>query len=222
MDEEKVKAKSIVSLDDLDLEYSGDLNIDPNADAFAGLDPVPDGVHLVKLALFKSGEDTGLKAGKGKNDGKPFIMAKLVGTVVEEGKPYDKFKIFDQVSTMVMRTGTCRVAGVLSKLGIRVPASTNPRELMKALVVALEGEPVIGVETQWQASSLQADGNWKTLLRGMKRFPPRVNPETKEVIAGEYVSTVEDPNTGEPAKAQAAVLRYLTVEEANKEMARAH
>ncbi|HOQ48055.1 MAG TPA: hypothetical protein PK157_22295 [Bryobacteraceae bacterium] len=213
------KARSIVSLDELDLVYEGTVSIDLSADPFEGPPPVPDGIHFARLGIFRQSGDSGLKAGRAK-DGRPFIMVRLQGTIEAEGKPYHGFKVFDQASTMIMRNGTCRIAGILHKLQQQVPSNTNPKELVRLLQVALEGEPLIGIETQWQAQSQQDDGTYKTILRGMKRFPPRLNPETGEVIPGEYLPVIEDPRTGERVTAQAVVLRYLTIDETNKELER--
>jgi hypothetical protein len=188
-----------VDLNDLYLEDES-LQLDPDADAFQGPPPPPDGVHLAKIMPFRKNGDSPFQVGKDKRS-KPFIMAAVVNKAVAEGRPWDGANIFDRVSSVIMQnSGTCRMAGVLKALGITVPATTTMKGLARMLETALAGEPMICVETQWQARAQHGD-KWVTILRGMKKFPQKPD--------GSYSHIVDDPETGEKVTAQAVVLRYL-------------
>ncbi len=188
-----------VDLNDLYLEDEA-LQLDPEADPFQGPPPLPDGVHLVKPSLFRRNGNSPFQAGMDKTSHK-FVMASVVATVVAEGKPWNGAKIFDRVTTIMLgNTQTCRMAGVLKPLGVKIPATTTAKELAKTFETQLEGEPLIGVETQWQARAQHGD-KWVTLLRGMKKFPQRED--------GSYNHVIEDPETGEKVTAQATILRYM-------------
>lgn len=188
-----------VDLNDLALEDEA-LLLDPDADAFQGPPPPPDGIHLVKLALFRRNGESPFQAGKDKH-GRPYIMASVVGTLIAEGRSWNNQKVFDRVSTVILGTsGTCRMAGVLKALGIPVPATTTMKGLAQMFENALEGEPLIGIETQWQCRSQRGD-TWETILRGMKKFPQRQD--------GGHQHIITDPETGELVTAQANVLRYV-------------
>lgn len=188
-----------IDLNDLALEDEA-LQLDPDADAFQGPPPPPDGVHLVKLSLFRRNGESPFQAGRDRR-GRPYIMAAVVGTLVAEGKPWNNQKVFDRVSTVIFQSsGTCRMAGALKALGISVPATTSTKQLAQLLENALEGEPLVGVETRWEARA-QHDETWVTVAKGMKRFPMRQD--------GSYQHIITDPDTGELVTAQATVVRYL-------------
>ena len=95
------------------------------------------------------------------------------------------------------------MAGVLKALGIAVPATITMKALAKMLENALEGEPLIGIETQWQARAQHGD-KWETVTRGMKKFPQRAD--------GTYNHIIDDPETGEKVAAQATVVRYVAAD----------
>lgn len=198
--ENKPKA---LDLNEISLVDEEPIEIDPEADAFATPAPPPDGTHLVKLKLFRQGSgDSGFTIAKDKNDNE-YIQARLEARIVAEGQKYDNAPVFDRVNTIIMQsTGTCSMAGVLRALKVPVPSRVSKRDLARTLATALEGEPLVKIETQWQIREEQSDGKWKTVLKGMKKFPPKKDGQGN-VIPGEHEHVV-DGNA-----AQATVLRYL-------------
>lgn len=196
------------SIDLNDLQFEDDpLQLDPEADAFETPQPVPDGTHACQITLFRRNGESPFSAGKDKH-GRPYIMASISGSVIAEGKPYNNTHVFDRVSTVVLSSSrTCRMAGLLRALGVPVPANTTARALAQMLETTLQGEPLVGIETQWQVRAQRGD-TWKTILRGMRKFPLRAD--------GSHNHVIDDPDTGEKLTAQATVLRYLPVEKVNR------
>jgi len=188
------------------------LSIDPNADAFAMPAPPPDGEYVMRMTINKNNSPTGFVGGKDKND-RAYISADFLLTVVKEGSDLNGRTVFDNASTMVMQSsGTCKMAGILKQaLKQDVPRNIGRQELARKFQAALVGEPLIGVEIQWQARSQQADGKYKTIARGMKKFPPRVDDEGNPT--GDFHAYVKDPNTQEEVQARAVPIRYFPASE---------
>lgn len=209
MADEERKLQS-VDLNELQLE-DDDLGSDfnPDADAFSGPPPPPDGIAFVKLRLFKGGDTpTGFSVGQTRN-GDSYIMARIEARIVDEGGPFHDRPLFDRQST-AKRTGsgTCGIAGVLKALGEAVPRTIGKRELAVMLRDVLEQEPMCRIEHQWQGrAQTGTDDNgrpiYRTVKRGMKKFPQNED--------GSYNHVFE--HDGEEVVAQATILRYLPAEE---------
>ncbi len=200
--------KGYSNINDLPLIDEEPLNINPEADAFASFAPPPDKTHIAKLKLATGGNSPAIQTGKDKN-GRPFVMFAIEARIVAEGEPYNNAAVFDRVSTVVMQsTGTCRMAGVLQALKVPVPRDMTAVQMAKQLAAVLEGEPLIKIETQWQAREQVDDDTWKTVVRGMKRFPQKRDKDGN-TIPGEYEHVIESPKTGATLDARAVILRYL-------------
>ena len=198
----KEKAKP-VDLNDLQLaDEMVDVNAD--ADAFAGPPPPTDGDYRVKLSLGKRG----VSQGKSK-DGKLFFMADVNAKVIVG--EFENRILFDNVSTMVMQnTGTSRMAGVLKALGETVGGRTSILEMTRKFADKLTGEPEVTVQTQWTAYCADCNEENKQnpkrgkkggiVLRGEKRFPQNGD--------GHHRAQVECPNCGSLLNARAEILAY--------------
>lgn len=179
-------------------------DFNPDADAFSGFPPPPDGVHVVKLRLNKNNSPSGLVAGKDRN-GRGFVIADLEAEIVAEGEPQHGQRFFDSASTMVFQsTGTCKIAGILHELGVEVPRGVSKGELVQMFVSELEQEPLLRVESEWSARYEASPGKWKTAKRGMKKFPPKEGGGHSHIIE----------HQGERLTARANIVRYLPLEEA--------
>src|SRR5216684_2486862 len=87
-----------------------EISLNPDADAFAGLPPTPDGTHIASIALAQQGWQRGTS-----KDGKVYAMANIDATIQAPGEVFDKSHVFDSASTMVMQSNeTCRIAGIMS------------------------------------------------------------------------------------------------------------
>ncbi len=208
MAENENALKGYNSINDLPLIDEEPLNINAEADAFATFAPPPDATHVAKLKLATGGNSPAIQVGKDKN-GHPFVMLSIEARIVAEGQPYNNSVCFDRASTVVMQsTGTCRMAGVLQALRVPVPRDMTAQQMARQLAAVLEGEPLAKIETQWQAREEVESGVWKTVVRGMKRFPAKKDADGN-VIPGQYEHTIESPKTGATLDAKAVILRYL-------------
>lgn len=172
-----------------------DITLNPDGDAFAGVAPTPDGEHIATLKLGPRGITAGTT-----RSGHNYYNVHVECRVIAEGQRHDNFPVFDNVSTLISDfTGTSRMAGVLKALREPVPARTTLSELVKQFAKALEGQPRVKVVTRWEADQKQSDGKYKTIRRGMKKFP--------EITTGNYSPTITVD--GEEVTAQAKVTKYL-------------
>jgi hypothetical protein len=200
MSDENKKAVAI-DLNELQLEEEP-LELNPEADPSTPPPPPPDGIHLAKLKVFRQGSESGWTRAKDKN-GNDYIGVRLELRIVAPGEPYDDRPVFDRVNTIVMQgTGTASIMGPLRALKVPVPTKISKVELAKLLATQLEGEPTVKVETRWEIREEQEEGKWKTVRRGMKKFPPK-HDANGNVIPGEYDHTIDGLH------AQATVVRYL-------------
>lgn len=192
------------NLNDLELVDDQAMAINPEANAYEKLPPPPDDTYVCKLKLGSQG----FTAGKTKND-EPYIMAAIEARIVKEGDKLNNVPLFDRVSTVVLQNvGTSAMATLLVRgLGQKVPRSVTRKELATMLDTALAAEPLVRVTTEWQARTEIDPGKWKTIARGMKRFPPRKDADGN-VVAGQYVPVLSHKDYGE-VDAQIAITDYL-------------
>jgi len=202
----KEKAKP-VDINDLQLADE-QVDIDGDADAFAGPPPPHDGDHRVKLSVGKRA----VSGGKDKR-GRPFYMVDTNAKIIVGD--FEGRILFDNVSTMVMdSSGTSRMAGVLKALGEPVGGRTSIVELSRAFVNKLTASPKSSYSRNWTAycADCKADfdsSNGKRgkkngiVLRGEKRFPQDAN--------GGHRHQVECPNCGSMLSARAEVVAYKPI-----------
>jgi len=208
----KEKAKP-VDINDLQLaDEQVDINAD--ADAFAGPPPPLDGDYLVKLSVGKRA----VSGGKDKR-GRPFYMVDTNAKIITG--PFENRILFDNVSTMVMdSSSTSRMAGVLKALGEVVSGRVSIVETTRQYVNKLTGEPQATVQTQWTAycgdCKADFDANPKRgkkggiVLRGEKRFPEVVT-EVDGVKLSHHRHQVECPICGSMVSARAEIVAYKPV-----------
>lgn len=204
--EEKVKPAQI-DLNDLSLQDE-QIDLNPDADAFAGPPPPDDGEHLVKLSLGKSGV-TGGTISKGEMKGKKWYQVEIVGKI----QPGDKFEgrmTFNRVSSMIFN-GTSEVVGVLKAIGEGVTSRESTLDLLRRLTARLNGEPDALQKTQWVAFCKDCLDDYDNsggkrgrkqgiVLRGQNRFPQEAD--------GRHRHQIECPNCGSLVTARAEVVAY--------------
>lgn len=174
-----------------------EITLDPDADAFSGPPPVPDGTHLASLGLGQRGFQQGTT-----DEGINYVMAHIEARVIAEGEPFNNFPVFDTASTMVMEsTGTSRIAGILGALSVKVPSRTTVKQLAQSLAKELEGRPQVKITTKWEGFCTDCENEkkpgklGKVVVRGQRNFP-----EGKHVM--------ECPNCGNQVSAQARITKY--------------
>jgi len=190
MADEKQK---MVSVDVNTLELSEQLDIEAGVDAFAPMVPPPDGIYLASLRLGRDG----WKQGQSKS-GQTFLMAAVDAVIAADGALYDGQVVFDNASTMVMRSGRSRVDGILEAAGRPIHGSITVSNLAKLFNSFLAGDPQVKVETKWRAYCAACN---RTVKSGSKSFP--INGK------GQPSPVVECPQCHAEVTAQAKIVRYL-------------
>lgn len=190
MPEELKVAPKEVDINDLQLADE-QVDVNAEADAFAGPPPPSDGDHRVKLSLGNR------KVTSGKDRmGRTYYMVHTQ-LKVGPGDPFENRVMFDNVSTMVMQSGTSKMIGVLKALGEQVGSRVSILELTRLYVNRLAGEPEVIVTSQWRAYCADCE---KNVLRGEKRFPQ--NPD------GSHRHQFECKTCGSLVSAQAEPTAY--------------
>lgn len=202
----KVKAAP-VDINDLQLADE-QVDVNGDADAFAGPPPPDDGDHRAKLSLGKRA----VTSGKSKNGGL-FYMVDVNAKIIAGA--FENRILFDNASTMVMQnTGTSRMAGIMKALGETISGRTSIVELTRNFVAKLTGEPEVIVQSQWTAycqdcNEENKNSNGKrgkkggVVLRGQKRFPENGDKSHR--------AQVECPNCGSLLNARAEIVAYKPV-----------
>jgi hypothetical protein len=205
--ENREKSKPIIDLDTLQLEDE-ELDLDVMADPDARTVP-PEGKYVVKLG-FNASNGSSFTQGKDRR-GRSFIMANLMATIIADGKPWNNCRIFDSRSTLVLdSSGTCGLMAIPRALKVKVPAKTTKTELVKLVRAQLEGEPLVGVEVQWQSRYQDENGAWKTFRKGMRNYPQKLDDNGNPT--GHHIPEAEAPD-GQSYAAKAVVVGYMPAEE---------
>jgi len=190
-----------IDLDDASLE-SEEVPFDPDADPFAGIDPVPAETYLVKLA-FKEG--VGWDGNRNDNGQLTSLWTQLVLTIADGD--HENRKIFDMASTMVNDSGTNKVAGILKALGYEeeLKGARNHQDLAKLLGKALLSEPTCHIDLDWiwkvntgQKNAKNKD-KYKVVKRGMVK-----NAKQRQNGTYDPILTIN----GEDIRAQEDIIRY--------------
>lgn len=193
-EKEKVKKADPVEVDINNLELADEeVEVNTEADAFAGPPPPDDGDHLVKMELGKR-----KVVEKTTDKGQKYLVVSIVSKIITG--PFENRLFFDDFlgSTFVQQgSGTCGVAGILKALGEQVTSRTTRNQLARELVNKLAGEPMATVTSQWEAYCSDCE---KTVLRGQKRFPENGN--------GSHRHQIECQKCGSLITAQAKVKAY--------------
>lgn len=187
-EKEKVKPQP-VDINDLQLADE-QVDVNAEADAFAGPPPPDDGDHVGKLSIGRDKTQQGKDKG-----GRVYYMVHVQGKIGPG--PFENRVLFDRVSTMVMQSGTSRMVGVLKVLGEQIPGRVGIVDLTRQFVNKLTGEPDVTFTTQWRGYCGDCE---KNVLRGQKRFPQNAD--------GTHRHQLECPKCGSLVTAQADIVAY--------------
>jgi len=174
------------------------LTINPDADAYAVLPPLPDGKWRAKAKQVDIKDDKGqqqryavLSRAK-MAGGAPFFATNVEFSIIDHSGEFDGVKLTEYwVKTLVdARKGTSQAATLTGKLGGKVPASGNQKVYIDALLATLAAEPELVVETAWSAecqacqesAKKRGDKSPRPFLQGMHRFPATRTPGTHEAV----------------------------------------
>ena len=198
------------------------LTINPNADAYAVLPPLPDGKWRMKAKQVDIKDDKGqlqryavFSRAKMAN-GQPFFATNIEYSVIDHSGEFDGVKLTDYwVKTLVdVRKGTSQAATMIGKLGGKIPATGNQKTYVDALLQTLAAEPELVYETAWSAecqhcqevAKKKGEKQPKPFLQGMHRFPATKTP-------GVHDPMVQCPTCKSQVRAQARLVSPFSLKE---------
>jgi hypothetical protein len=175
------------------------LTINPDADAYAILPPLPDGKWRAKAKQVDIRDDKGqqqryaiFSRAKMAN-GAPFLATNVEFSVIDHSGEFDGVKLTEYwVKTLIdARKGTSQAATLTGKLGGTVLPSGNQKQYMDALLTQLAKEPELVIETAWsaecqhcqEAAKKKGDRAPRPFLQGMHRFPSTKTPGVHDPMA---------------------------------------
>jgi len=176
------------------------LTINPTADAYAVLPPLPDGKWRAKAKQVDIKDDKGqqqryavFSRAKMEN-GKPFFATNVEFSVIDHSGAFDGVKLTEYwVKTLVdARKETSQAATLVGKLGGKVAPSATQKQMIDDLLKTLAAEPELIIETAWSAecqscqetAKKKGDRAPRPFLAGMHRFPSTKTPGVHDPIAG--------------------------------------
>jgi hypothetical protein len=198
------------------------LTINPEADAYAVLPPLPDGKWRAKAKQVDIKDDKGqlqryavFSRAKMAN-GAPFFATNIEYSIIDHSGEFDGVKLTDYwVKALVdARKGTSQAATMIGKLGGKVPASGSQKVYMDALLAVLASEPELILETAWSAECQQCqeaakkrgEKSPRPFLAGMHRFPTTKTPGVHDPI-------VQCPTCKSQVRAQARIVAPYSLKE---------
>jgi hypothetical protein len=175
------------------------LTINPDADAYAILPPLPDGKWRAKAKQVDIRDDKGqqqryavFSRAKMAN-GAPFLATNVEFSVIDHSGEFDGVKLTEYwVKTLVdARKGTSQAATLTAKLGGKPLASGTQKQMMDLLLSTLAAEPELVIETAWsaecqhcqEAAKKKGDRAPRPFLQGMHRFPSTKTPGVHDPMA---------------------------------------
>jgi hypothetical protein len=175
------------------------ITVNPEADAYAILPPLPDGKWRAKAKQVDIKDDKGQQQryaifSRAKMDnGKPFFATNVEFGIIDHSGEFDGVKLTEYwVKTLFdARKGTSQAATLTVKLGGKVPASGTPKVYIDALLATLASEPELIIETAWsaecqtcqEAAKKRGDRAPRPILQGMHRFPATKTPGHHDPMA---------------------------------------
>lgn len=135
---------------------SGEIDTNPDVDAYAAPPPIPDGIYRVKIKQIDvknaKGEPARYAVKRAKN-GSVYAYTALEATIQDPGGKFDGLHVYDRfLSTMTQRNGGVPLVRVLTVLGHKVPAKTSAQALLDMFFKAVAGEPELEIETVWEGN----------------------------------------------------------------------
>lgn len=199
---------------------------DVTEDAWEFSAPPPAGRYTVKLHPAKDAV-TIYDTDRQGNAMNPIYSIAIEGEIVNSPNgEYDKVRVFPRVSTAVGRgKNISTAAGLIHKLGYKLPEEIEDRALAVLVMKALMKEPTCDVEIDWQGYSKE---DKRVAYRGMHKFPQDSQGQPMHIV--EYMTKAkqtediraslevvhwygkgEASKTAAPAQAQQAKTQTLTL-----------
>lgn len=178
---------------------SESLTINPDADAYAILPPLPDGKWRAKAKQVDIKDDKkqdqryAVFSRPKMANGAPFFATNVEYSIIDHSGSFDGVKLTEYwVKTLIdERKGTSQAATLIKKLGGTAPATGTQKAYIDALLAQLAKEPELILETAWSAecqhcqevAKRKGDRQPRPFLQGMHRFPTTKVPGVHDPMA---------------------------------------
>jgi len=198
------------------------LTINPDADAYAVLPPLPDGKWRAKAKQVDIKDDKGQQqryavfARPKMDNNRPFFATNVEFSIIDHSGEFDGVKLTEYwVKTLVdARKGTSQAATLTSKLGGKPLASGTQKQTIDLLLQTLAAEPELVIETSWSAecqhcqelAKKKGDRAPRPFLQGMHRFPATKSPGVHDPMA-------KCNTCGSMVRAQARIIGLYSLKE---------
>jgi hypothetical protein len=175
------------------------LTINPDADAYAVLPPLPDGKWRSKAKQVDIKDDHGqltryaVFARPKMDNNRPFFATNVEFSVIDHSGEFDGVKLTEYwVKTLVdARKGTSQAATLTAKLGGKPLATATQKQTIDLLLSTLAAEPELVIETAWSAecqhcqetAKKKGDRQPRPFLQGMHRFAATRVPGVHDPMA---------------------------------------
>jgi hypothetical protein len=206
------------------------LTINPDADAYAVLPPLPDGKWRAKAKQVDIKDDKGQQqryavfARPKMDNNRPFFATNVEFLVIDHSGEFDGVKLTEYwVKTLVdARKGTSQAATLTSKLGGKPLASGTQKQTIDLLLQTLATEPELVIETSWSAECQQCQERAKkanerqprAFAVGMHRFPATKVPGVHDPIVRCTASIGQTGGVcGNMVRAQARIIGLYSLKE---------
>lgn len=198
------------------------LTMNPDADAYAVLPPLPDGKWRAKAKQVDIKDDKGqlqryaVFSRAKMAGGAPFFATNVEYSIIDHSGEFDGVKLTEYwIKTLLdQRKGTSQANTLISKLGGKALASANQKQVIDALLTTLAAEPELILETAWSAECQNCQETAKKkgekaprpFLQGMHRFPSTRTPGVHDPI-------VPCPVCRSQVRAQARIVAPFSLKE---------
>jgi hypothetical protein len=196
------------------LQLDGEVvSLDLTEDAWEyGAPPPGEAVYTGKLFLDKDGILQGLE--NEKDPKTVYFQFNLIVKIVEGD--YEGVPVYSRVSTRIYRgKNISTMAGLIVKLGFKIPDKLSPKQQALYMQAALKKEPVIKFEIDWRGAYVyknpKGDDEYENVFRHYKDFPEdKENPGTRL-----HVISVTNKHNGGMAevRAQTQIARFYGMKE---------
>jgi hypothetical protein len=146
------------------------VKLDATEDAWAYSAPPPAGPQDIKLFLAKEAVKLmPLDKEKEMDDDNSYYSISIEAKIVSDDPSLKNITVFPRVNTIIGRgKNISTAAGLVVKLGYKLPAEASDFEIAKLLCLAIKKEPVTKVEFEWQGWSKT---DKKVVYPNMASFP---------------------------------------------------
>lgn len=167
-----------------------------------------DGKHQARLYLGDKGITVGQQRPKteGGPAGPAYLNVPVVAKIIDPLTGTETLTVFDNPTSIVMQNGMSKLHALLGLVGQKAPGRATLAELKNHTEAVLESHPTVSIYTQWEAQIERSKGEYETLARGQKRFPPIF--DTDGNATERFKPEIEDKKTGASVPARVRIQKY--------------